>query len=567
MLVVRPFPEGNERLGRLLSMIVLLRAGYSFFSDVSLSALTARKGYGYYEAIANILREENGGDLTYFIEYYLELLARAVDERQLRMERKQEEFREAELALAHTPLSPPPETQPPGEEPEQDSEPAVDDPPEPQTEGGESLPPGADRLKEKLLHLSERNANTIPGRTAARLVEYIDRGKFEFTTGDIHDDFGLLQKTRNDLVLMLREAGLAEQIGTKGRFYLFRFCGLGLETPKPEPKPEKKPKAVNKPAPAAPKQTPPLVPETDVLGPRSTAAQRERVRAALEAYVNNHGDNSYTRTAAGLLGYVEKGKLRFKAPDIGEDFGLDRKRRVTVARMLQQCGLIAPVNMFKKYYIYGFLIPDAVEEAQPELEKPVVSTKIDTYEEDEPELDLDGFFDQSPLPIKAADYAPEVLDSIRELSGSERSARDRRIGVLLEQNLSRGMVTRDLYDERARMTLWPSDMQLAEQMGIADRVNDDTYRIRQALRPGLPRLDSSQKAMMTKMFKEFGDGVFSREMVTASLDYSKAHACAMLHQFTLIRVLECRRDEEKGVFVYQIKVNPEEHPECFEKAA
>ena len=41
----------------------------------------------------------------------------------------------------------------------------------------------------------------------------------------------------------------------------------------------------------------------------------------------------------------------------------------------------------------------------------------------------------------------------------------------------------------------------------------------------------------------------------------------MLHQFTLIRVLDCRKDEEKGVFVYQLKVNPEEHPECFVKAA
>ena len=284
--------------------------------------------------------------------------------------------------------------------------------------------------------------------------------------------------------------------------------------------------------------------------------------------MQGHGDNSYTRTAMGLLEYLDRGKLQFRATDISEDFGLDRKRRFAVTRMLQQCGLITPVSTLKKYYVYGFLIPESGEEkTQTEPEKPAVSTKIDTYDEDEPELDLNGFFDQSPLPIKAADYAPEVLESIRELSGSERSARDRRIGVLLEQNLSHGVVTRDLYDERARLTLWSSDMQLAEQMGIADRINDDSYRIRQTLRPGLPHLDSSQKAMITKMFREFGEGVFSREMVTASLDYSKAHACAMLHQFTLIRVVECRKDEEKGVFVYQIKVNPDEHPECFLKAA
>ena len=564
MIVIRPYPEGNERLGRILSMIVLLRAGYAFFSDVSLSALTARKGYGYYEAISNILREENGGDLTYFIEYYMELLARAVDERRLRMDRRQEEALETEQAMARTPLTvaaePPPETHKlPPEESASEEEPVPADPPAMPAEGGEPAAPGAAAIKGKLLRLAEQNATTISGRTAGRMTEYIDRGKYEFTTGDISADFGLLQKSRNDLVVMLRAADVIEQVGTRGRFFVYRFkdLGIGLDTPKTEPKPVHRPK-----------QPPPLTLESDVLGPESTPAQRERVRASLEAYVQGHGDNSYTRTATGLLEYLDRGKLQFRATDISEDFGLDRKRRFAVTRMLQQCGLITPVSTLKKYYVYGFLIPESGEEkTQTEPEKPAVSTKIDTYDEDEPELDLNGFFDQSPLPIKAADYAPEVLESIRELSGSERSARDRRIGVLLEQNLSHGVVTRDLYDERARLTLWSSDMQLAEQMGIADRINDDSYRIRQTLRPGLPHLDSSQKAMITKMFREFGEGVFSREMVTASLDYSKAHACAMLHQFTLIRVVECRKDEEKGVFVYQIKVNPEEHPECFLKAA
>ena len=564
MLVIRPFPEGNERLGRLLSMIVLLRAGYAFFSDVSLSALTARKSYGYYEAIENILREENGGDLTYFMEYYLELLARAVDERRLRMEKQKEDVREAEIELAHMPLTPPHQQEQPADDPQQELEPAGSDPPEAPDEVSIDLPPGAERVKEKLLLLSSRNSNTIPGRTAGKLVEYIDRGKFEFTTGDIHEDFGLLQKTRNDTILMLREAGLIEQIGTRGRFFLFRFSGLGLEAPKPA----EKSKPVKKVDPDKPKNTPPLVPETEVLGAKATKEQKARVKMALLAYANNHGDSAYTRTAVGLVDYVERGKIRFKAPDIGEDFGLDRKRRVTVTRMLQQCGLIAPVAMYKKFYIYGFIIPEATETEMPvELEKPVVTEIPDKYDDDEPELDLDGFFNQSPLPIKSADYAPEILESIRELSESERSARDRRIGSLLEKNLSSGLVTSGLYDEKLRAKIWPTDMQLAEQMGIVDRITDDSYRIRKTVRPGLPHLDGSQKAMMTKMFKEFGDGTFSREMVTASLDYSKAHACAMLHQFTLIRILDCRKDEEKGVFVYQLRVNPEEHPECFVKAA
>lgn len=106
MILVRPFPEGNERLGRILSNMILLRSGYTFFSEISLSALIARKSYGYFGAIENILREENSGDLTYFIEYFMELLSRAIDERALRKRTREDENRQSEIALAHMALTP-----------------------------------------------------------------------------------------------------------------------------------------------------------------------------------------------------------------------------------------------------------------------------------------------------------------------------------------------------------------------------------------------------------------------------------------------------------------------------
>ena len=113
MTVIRPFPEGNDRLGRILSSVILLRSGYTFFSELSLSALIARRGYAYYEATANILREENANDMTYFIEYFLELLSRAVDERRLRTQNAENELRQAEIEMARTTLSPPSHTGPP----------------------------------------------------------------------------------------------------------------------------------------------------------------------------------------------------------------------------------------------------------------------------------------------------------------------------------------------------------------------------------------------------------------------------------------------------------------------
>ena len=109
ILIVRPFPEGNERLARILSEIILIRAGYSFFSSVSLSAIIARNGYGYFNAIANILRTENGGDLTYFIEYFLTLLSSAIDELRTQKVEKEQEVYEAEKQMAQVSLKPAPE--------------------------------------------------------------------------------------------------------------------------------------------------------------------------------------------------------------------------------------------------------------------------------------------------------------------------------------------------------------------------------------------------------------------------------------------------------------------------
>ena len=56
ILVARPFPEGNERLARMISSAVLLRSGYDLFRDISISGVIARENYRYYKAMRDILR-------------------------------------------------------------------------------------------------------------------------------------------------------------------------------------------------------------------------------------------------------------------------------------------------------------------------------------------------------------------------------------------------------------------------------------------------------------------------------------------------------------------------------
>ena len=105
LLATRPFPEGNERLSRLISYATLLRGGYDFFRDISLSAAVAKENYLYYKTMCEIMRPENGGDFTYFMEYWLELLVRALDGKRERDKRKEHERFEAERAKAMQPLS------------------------------------------------------------------------------------------------------------------------------------------------------------------------------------------------------------------------------------------------------------------------------------------------------------------------------------------------------------------------------------------------------------------------------------------------------------------------------
>ena len=101
-------------------------------------------------------------------------------------------------------------------------------------------------------------------------------------------------------------------------------------------------------------------------------------------------------------------------------------------------------------------------------------------------------------------------------------------------------------------------------MGFVRRITKERYVILRDARPCFDRLDSSQKKRARLMYDSFGEETFSLDMVVATLDYSSSTASAYLHQFTLLRILDCRKED---VNVYQFLVNPKEHPEVFEGAA
>ena len=75
---VHPFGDGNGRTARALSYMMLLQSGYEFFRYFSISSLVAKERGKYYKAMRNV--EESDGDMTYFIDFYSDMLARSVAE-------------------------------------------------------------------------------------------------------------------------------------------------------------------------------------------------------------------------------------------------------------------------------------------------------------------------------------------------------------------------------------------------------------------------------------------------------------------------------------------------------
>lgn len=422
MIILRPFPEGNERLGRVLSSMILLRAGYAFFSDVSLSALIARKSYGYYEAMANILREENGGDLTYFLEYFLELLSRAVDERRLRMTQREEQARQAEQELAKTPLASAPSPPVPSPDGSPHERRAI----APQTE----------------LAQAEEVVSDLSGFQAVALTETLESGIDRTAQGT---PIELLTQYAKD--------------------------------------------------------------PTKVIGQMS----------------------------AFLLMRMKAGKMQFTTAELAEAMHIIPRQFSSSIRYMKEQGIIQLErrDSHQKYY------------------------KICTEEESK------ALLNPQAQPVETGGYDQDVLDRVDELVQSN-SPKDKRIGGLLLECMARGEITVDDYAAIGESSKWFGDMQLASQLGLVEKTSPQRYAILRHLKTGALSLSKGQKRFITEMYESFGDDVFSTEMVIATLDYSGAHVSAYLHQFTLLKILDCRKED---VYRYQFLINPEEHPEYFEPAA
>ena len=107
-------------------------------------------------------------------------------------------------------------------------------------------------------------------------------------------------------------------------------------------------------------------------------------------------------------------------------------------------------------------------------------------------------------------------------------------------------------------------MQIAVQLGLVRKVSPQCYTIQKTIRPEPAVLSRGQRKFISEVYASFGVESFSAEMVVATLDYSDSSVVAYLHRFTLLRIIDCRKEV---VNQYQFIVTPEEHPEYFDPAA
>jgi len=483
-LVVRPFPDANERLGRILSQFILLRSGYHFFSDVSLSSLIARKSYAYFNAMANILLPENCGDMTYFIEYFLCLLAEAVSERHLRLEAGNPEVIQAEQEMAKQPIRPPAIRQEP------EGHPTIAQQVINASEDGSTLGESGETKGGDYSHVIrelEEQTQSIGkhlGRCAALLLGRIKQGLITFTAEDIARGLNIDNDSAANRVTTLRAKKLIKTIGHENRIAVYTFCtDQELE-----------------------------------FAFRSTSFREKLSELSKQT--------TLVGQISGILlnQFWDSGIYEFTLCDVDEKTILTMEQVKHAFRSLIRNSFIMPTEKRNsdKFMIYTFHVPS---EASP---------------------------DEA--------YSSSVIGLIDEMASSVNSAKDRRIGEALKNHLSDGIIRKIEYDEKK----WAGDMSLAEQIGLVEKMDQDSFRILPEIKPLPDTLFPRQKRALTAMYESFGDEVFTGDMFMATLDYSHSHACAILHELTLIRVIDCWKED---VNQYRLTVNPEQNPEFFAEVA
>ena len=344
ILAIRPFPEGNERLARLLSSVILIRAGYSFFGECSISSVIAKSSYEYFRAISNILRTENGADMTYFLEYYMTVLSGTVNELKNRRERQDEGVIEEEQRMAALPLT---TTHSAGSDPTQ--------------------------------NIDQRNAYD---RISAALKDLRMQGVQQFTVSDIKSLTGLSRKHLYTMLAKFVQESQITIIGKSKSGNIYTFVSEDLYTDSAADDDLSQPYEYNATAevdlPKAETDGSELLLSEDNEDTADSYAKviytKDQIADILQNRMMEKNEN-YAAIAGQLLTYLQNGKETFTAVEISDSLKLHIAIIRGSMRWCRKNGIVKIVaKAGKKTYSYAFNIESHVFASanEPPDEKSIV---------------------------------------------------------------------------------------------------------------------------------------------------------------------------------------------------
>ena len=492
LLVSRPFPEGNERLSRMISSAVLLRSGYDFFRDISISSVIARESYRYYKSMCEIIRAENGGDLTYFMEYYLELLVRAIDQRNERIHRREQEALARDREMAMTPLAgkavmitPIPEgiRIPTIEEVEaEDEKNEAGQPSEPNnsarcqhtTREGVLIDPlpEAEYLKkiDQMKHSPHAGNREIPGK----IRKMIGAGLYSFKVSEWANTTGIDRKAADVDCRKLYDKGLVDR-KTDGSVMVYSFQII-RNTPEPDP-------------------TPPWD-DDDPRGdhsakdhPDAIGSQADRDFWARVGKYEKSQSETKRKVAKMIRTLVAQNTLEFTPESMGQMTGLEKQNVRSQCDCMVHDLMIVNVNVGRKTARYRLKVGMPPDSPQTPPGKP----------------------------------SPEMMERVRSLGYDTTGERDQRIGRHLLKMMENGtyqFTTEDWMKAlRISDSMTGNDIRRAMNLGLITKHaaptggNQCFYTINMNISPGIRTddLTDMQKLHLTSLFKEFHGKSFTIE--------------------------------------------------------
>lgn len=623
LLVARPFPEGNERLSRMMSSAVLLRCGYDFFRDISISAIIAKESYRYYKSMREIIRAENGGDMTYFIEYYIELLVRAVDARKERLLRREMQTLERERELAREPLARTASnettqetiTVQETEEQQQDEEPAPEEKKYPVSPPIEIMPlPDFLTAVDKLKHSPTPRTRTYP----VKIRKMIEMGYRTFTVTQWAEKMNMERKDADQECRYIFQKGFLDRdkSGTV-MTYSFRYA---LESSAVQQSKEEE---------EGPEE------ETHQEENDKSPPEEQRFWNRITGY--EHSDKPYKQRAGQFIRkLVENGKGSFTTRDLIEHAGLTPIQAKNMCDSLVRRKIVLNKTPHVKPTVFHIPLAGLQEKAEaspvqehspvqanePEFWKEIkrmessfsdmhrktAETIRDCIEKGILSFSRQEWKDLSGLPKersndscdlmlsrgltvnisndkKTAVYAfkgmgeqssgvpsDEIVKKLKEMRESD-SDRDQRIGQFLQGLIDKKAETFTAaeWGERFGSSSWTygNDIRRALNIGLVRKTTGTSsgqcrYRICSSILKGVRANDltPSQKLYLSKLYGIFAEEEFTVEDCAEAMGQQTSSAYFNLNNFAE-REIVAQKGKNGQANVYSLLVTPETFPECF----